>query len=59
MKVDYHDKIITLINDGNIETAKMYVGKVMHENYVYHARKLLKNILKVLVYLRVHHIMIM
>ena len=46
MKVDYHDKIITLINDGNIETAKMYVGKVMHENYVYHARKAFKKYIK-------------
>ncbi len=46
MKVDYHDKIITLINDGNIETAKMYVGKVMHENYVYHARKTFKKYIK-------------
>ena len=46
MKVDYHDKIIALINDGNIETAKMYVGKVMHENYVYHARKAFKKYIK-------------
>ena len=46
MKVDYHDKIIALINDGNIETAKMYVGKVMHENYVYHACKAFKKYIK-------------
>ncbi len=46
MKVDYHDKIIALINNGNIETAKMYVGKVMHENYVYHARKAFKKYIK-------------
>ena len=46
MKVDYHDRIITLINDGNIETAKMYVGKVMNENYVFHARKTFKKYIK-------------
>ena len=46
MKVDYHEKIKTLIEDGNIETAKMYVGKVMHENYVYHARKTFKKYIK-------------
>ena len=33
MAVD-HDKIISLINDGNIEMAKLYVAKDMNDNYV-------------------------
>ena len=46
MSVDYHEKIKTLIEDGNIETAKMYIMKVMNENYVFHARKAFKKYIK-------------